>query len=129
MPGKCSFDYSVARLVPRVEREEFINVGVIVSCPSQKFLRVKYDLNEARINAFAPNIDTPQIHEYLKAIEKICAGGKDAGQIGILPARQRFYWLTATRSTIIQCSPVHSGLCEEPQIALEHLFKIMVQIT
>ena len=128
MIDKCPFDYAVVRLVPRVEREEFINVGVIVSCPAHRFLQVKYELNENRTAAFAPRLDTDQVYEYLKAIEKMCAGGTGAGTIGTLPARQRFYWLTATRSTIIQCSPVHSGLCDEPMTALENLFKLSVPI-
>ena len=127
MPEKCSFDYAVLRLVPRVEREEFMNIGVIVSCPAQKFLKAKFELDEKRLAVFAPGLEITQIHEHLKAIEKICRGGNQAGPIGALPARSRFYWLTATRSTIIQPSPIHSGLCEEPEIALERLFITMVQ--
>ncbi|MEP6924164.1 MAG: DUF3037 domain-containing protein [Pyrinomonadaceae bacterium] len=127
MPEKCLFDYAVVRLVPRVEREEFINVGVIVSCTARQFLKARLTVDQKRLTAFAPDVEIVQVYEHLKAIEKICEGGKQSGAIGELPARARFYWLTAPRSTIIQTSPVHSGLCDEPETALEKLFKTMIQ--
>lgn len=127
MSEKCLFDYAVVRLVPRVEREEFINVGVLLSCPAQAFLQVRFEINPKRLAALAPTLEISQIREHLEAIEKICEGGSSAGPIGELPSRSRFYWLTAPRSTIIQMSPIHTGLCAEPDRAIDRLFKAMVQ--
>ena len=117
----CTYDYAVIRFVPRVEREEFINVGVILSCPAQKFLESRIELDSKRLMAFAPAIELETIRRYLDTIPKICAGDKEAGAIGQLPQRARFYWLTAQRSTIIQCSPVHTGFCRDAGEILEHL--------
>jgi Protein of unknown function (DUF3037). len=122
----CTFDYAVFRLVPRVEREEFFNVGVILSCPEHKFLESKIHLDEGKLKCFAPDFDPETVRSYLEIIPKICAGDKDAGSIGRLTQRERFYWLTAPRSTIIQPSPVHTGLCRDPREMLEHLFEKMV---
>lgn len=124
---KKLFDYAVVRLVPRVEREEFINVGVIVSCAAREFLKAKIALDENRVRAFAPWAEIEQARKHLAAFEKICAGGDSAGPIGALPARARFHWLTAARSTIIQTSPVHTGLCGDPETALKRLFQTMVE--
>lgn len=123
----CTFDYAVIRLVPRVEREEFFNVGVIVSCPLQKFLDVRIGLSEEKLKAFAPELEAQTVRQYLEIIPKICAGDADAGLIGRLPPRERFYWLTAQRSTIIQSSPVHTGFCANAGKILEHLFDRMVR--
>jgi hypothetical protein len=117
----CLFDYAVIRVVPRVEREEFINAGVILSCPSQKFLEARIELNVERLKAFAPEIDAKQIQTYLETIPRICAGDASAGKISSLTERERFYWLTAQRSTVVQCSPVHTGFCGEPAEMLERL--------
>ncbi len=127
MLENCLFDYAVIRVVPRVEREEFINVGVILSCPSRKFLEAQIELDAQRLKAFAPTLEPETLRNYLDAIPKICAGGKEAGEIGRLPQRARFYWLTAQRSTIIQCSPVHTGFCADARETLEHLFDKMVR--
>ena len=127
MLERCLFDYAVIRVVPRVEREEFVNVGVILSCPAQKFLETRIELDAQRLKAFAPIIELNEIENYLNAIPKICAGDEAAGAIGRLPQRARFYWLTAQRSTIIQCSPVHTGFCTEPNSMLEHLIDKMVR--
>lgn len=124
----CTFDYAVIRLVPRVEREEFFNVGVILSCPKQKFLASRIELNEAKLRAFAPELEAETIRRYLEIIPKICAGDKSAGVIGRLTPRERFYWLTAARSTIIQTSPVHTGFCKDDAgEMLERLFEKMVR--
>lgn len=122
-----TFDYAVIRVVPRVEREEFINVGVILSCPGRKFLEARVEFDANRLKAFAPALEAEAIRHYLDAIPKICAGDEEAGEIGCLPQRARFYWLTAQRSTIIQCSPVHTGFCNDAEETLERLFDRMVR--
>jgi hypothetical protein len=127
MRKACLFDYAVIRVVPRVEREEFINVGVILSCPAQKFLEARIELDADKLKAFAPNIDANEIRAYLDTIPRICAGDKSAGLIGRMPQRARFYWLTAQRSTIIQCSPVHTGLSDDAEKMLERLMDKMVR--
>jgi hypothetical protein len=127
MHGKlCTFDYSVIRLVPRVEREEFFNVGVILSCPEHKFLEAKIFLDEDKLKCFAPEEKAETVREYLDIIPKICAGEKETGIIGELTQRERFYFLTAQRSTIIQTSPVHTGFTDDPSKELEHLFETIV---
>ena len=123
----CTFDYATIRLVPRVEREEFFNVGVILSCPEQKFLEARIFLNEEKLKAFAPALEAETIRHYLDIIPKICAGDAAAGTIGKLTQRERFYWLTAQRSTIIQTSPVHTGFCRDAGEMLEHLTETMVR--
>jgi hypothetical protein len=123
----CTFDYATIRLVPRVEREEFFNVGVILSCPAHKFLEARIYLDEAKLECFAPGTDAVAIRHYLDIIPKICAGASEAGVIGRLTERERFYWLTAQRSTIIQSSPVHTGLTADAARMLEHLFEKMVR--
>ena len=129
MPDKFRYDYAVVRVVPKVDREEFINAGVIVSCPELSFLEARIKLNEARLLALDPNIEVELVRKHLASIPKICLGGDDAGSIGQLPQRQRFHWLVAPRSTIIQTSPVHVGRCGDPAAALEHLVATMVDAT
>ncbi len=126
MHENCTFDYAVIRLVPRVEREEFFNVGVILSCPAQKFLAAQIYLDEQKLKAFAPKADVEKVKNYLEIIPKICNGAKEAGVIGKLTPRERFYWLTAVRSTIIQTSPIHTGICCNAKEMLEHLFETIV---
>jgi hypothetical protein len=123
----CTFDYATIRFVPRVEREEFFNVGVILSCPGQKFLEAKIFLNEEKLRVFAPDSEAETIRKYLTIIPKICAGDADAGVIGKMTQRERFYWLTAQRSTIIQTSSVHTGICDDAGKLIEHLFEKMVR--
>lgn len=127
MQENCTFDYAVIRIVPRVEREEFINVGVILSCPAKKFLEARIELNEERLKAFAPKINIEEIRSYLDIIPKICEGSNEAGIIGKLTQRERFYWLTATRSTIIQTSPIHTGFAVNAEEMLENLLNKMVR--
>lgn len=123
-----TYDYAVIRVVPRVEREEFVNVGVILSCPTRKFLQARIELDEARLQALDPRIDLDTVRRHLTAIETICAGGPDSGPIGQLPQRARFHWLTAKRSSIIQTSPVHLGRCTDAGHMIEHLMTRMVRV-
>ncbi|MBV9958332.1 MAG: DUF3037 domain-containing protein [Acidobacteria bacterium] len=127
MPELSSFDYAVIRVVPRVEREEFINAGVIVSCPSKKFLRALIELNPQRLAALDATLSPDIIKSYLDTIPAICAGDEEAGLIARLPQRARFHWLVAPRSTIIQTSPAHTGLCADPEEELHKLLEKMVR--
>ena len=127
MPAPSSYDYAVIRVVPRVEREEFMNVGVIVSCPAQDFLDCRIELDEARLRALDPNVDLALVRKHLAVIPGICRGGAEAGPIGKLTARERFRWLIAARSTIIQASPAHTGRCTDPPALMEHLLDTMVR--
>jgi hypothetical protein len=121
------FEYAVLRVVPRVEREEFLNVGVILFCPAQGFLQVKSDLNEARLLAFASaQLDLADLRARLHSFERICRGRAEGGPIGQLTVASRFRWLTAQRSTVVQTSPVHPGLCENAAATLERLFSELV---
>ena len=122
MSDRCTFDYAVLRLVPRVELEEFFNVGVILSCPAFKFLETRISVNESLLRCFDPELQLATVNQYLDVIPKICAGDEQAGPIARLTQRERFYWLTAQRSTIIQSSPVHTGLTDDAGATLEHLF-------
>lgn len=121
-----AFDYAVVRVVPRVERGEFVNAGVIVFSRTGRFLDARITLDRDRLCALAPDIDCDVVQSYLDAIPKICAGGPDAGPIGALTQSERFHWLVAPRSTIIQTSPVHSGVHADPAVALEQLFRKLV---
>jgi hypothetical protein len=120
------FEYAVIRLVPRVEREEFLNVGVILYCSAQGFLRTRWHLPEARLAAFTASPDPADVCARLLAFEQICAGRQMGGPIGQFPAAARFRWLTATRSTIIQTSPVHPGLCTDAGATLDRLFRELI---
>lgn len=122
-----TYDYAVVRVVPRVERHEFVNAGVIVSCPAAKLLSCGFDLDEARLKALDPNADIEAVRDHLAAFERICIGGPDAGPIGQLPARQRFHWLIAPRSSIIQTSPAHTGRAAKAENVVEHLLDRMVR--
>ncbi|WP_207495211.1 DUF3037 domain-containing protein [Aridibaculum aurantiacum] len=126
MPAKHLFEYAVIRVVPRVEREEFMNVGVIVYCRDLKFLQIKYELKAERLRAFSAGIDLEELEHRLQAFFKICCGKPDGGPIGELPLASRFRWLAAARSTIVQVSPTHPGLTHDPQQALEKLYHQMV---
>jgi hypothetical protein len=124
MQEKHLFEYAVIRVVPCVEREEFMNVGVIVYCPAQRFLQIRYALDEKRLLAFSAKVNLCDLHLRLRAFEMICRGDAGALTIGRLPIASRFRWLTAARSTVVQISPVHPGLCAD---ALETLEKMFVQ--
>ncbi|MEO8806899.1 MAG: DUF3037 domain-containing protein [Burkholderiaceae bacterium] len=113
MPAACTYDYAVVRVVPRVERGEFVNAGVIVSCAARDFLQAHIELDEARLLALDPNVDLPGIRSALAALPLVCAGGEAAGALGRLSTRERFHWLVAPRSTSIQTSAVHTGRCAD----------------
>ena len=121
------YDYAVIRIVPKVDREEFINTGIILSCEEKEFLDARIEINEKRLKALAPDFDLETVKTHLNAIYAICRGGKESGTIGKLSQRQRFHWLTSPKSTIIQTSPVHSGYCKNPEKALNHLFEKVVK--
>lgn len=123
---RSSYDYAVIRIVPRVEREEFLNVGVILFCRTRRFLDMTTALDPERLAAFAPSIDVAEVNDHLRAFEAICHGARTGGPIAALPPAERFHWLTAPRSTVIQTSPVHSGLSDDPRRALDHLFGVLV---
>lgn len=127
MSAPASFDYAIVRVVPRVEREEFVNAGVILFCLERDYLAAKVELDRARLRALAPDVDLTLVQEHLAAVPRVAAGGEGSGPIGKLSARERFHWLVAPRSTIIQVSPVHSGLCEDPERALDRLVERMVR--
>jgi hypothetical protein len=114
--------------VPRVEREEFLNVGVVLFCRDQKFLKARFEIDEKRLIAFSPNLNMLQVKEYLTAFEQICQGSEQAGPIASLSMAERFRWLTAPRSTILQTSRAHSGLCADAEEKLNTLFQRLVVI-
>ncbi len=118
-----AYDYAVIRVVPRVDREEFLNVGVVLSCPDHRFLEALISVDRARLGAFAPALDLDIVCRHLASFEAVCRGGDEAGPIGALPPRQRFHWLTAPRSTVIQTSPAHTGVCDDPAQTLERLVR------
>ncbi|SHN08560.1 DUF3037 domain-containing protein [Mucilaginibacter sp. OK098] len=126
MQPKYLFEYAVIRVVPRVEREEFLNIGVILYCAKQKFLQTIYQLDEARLRALYPGLDIDELMEHLCSFERICRGDKAAGPIGKLDVASRFRWLTATRSTVLQTSKVHPGMSEDALITLNRLFDQLV---
>ena len=126
MPGKHLYEYAVIRVLPLVEREEFLNVGVVLYCAGQKFLQAKFELDKPRLTAFSDKLDIAEVEDYLNAFERICNGDKDSGTIGKLPTAERFRWLTATRSTVVQTSKVHPGLCDDAAEMLERLYTQMV---
>jgi porphobilinogen deaminase len=126
MPEQHLFEYAVIRVVPRVEREEFLNVGVILYCAGQGFLQIRYHLNEERLQAFYSELDIPELQDRLRAFERISAGRQEGGTIGQLPIASRFRWLTATRSTVVQISPVHPGLCADAGEMLVRLYTQLV---
>ncbi|GHD74749.1 hypothetical protein GCM10007164_25800 [Luteimonas padinae] len=128
MRAHDSYDYAVIRVVPRVERGEFMNVGVIVSCEKTGYLKAAVELDEARLRALDPRVDLATLRRHLQAMQRICAGGPDAGPIGLLPQRARFHWLTARRSAIIQTSTVHMGRCGDMDAIVEHLMERMVRV-
>jgi len=126
MQEKHLFEYAVIRVMPRVEREEFLNVGIVLYCARQKFLRSIFSLDINRINAFSPDLDVEEVKENLLAFERISAGAKGSGTIGQYDMASRFRWLTATRSTVVQCSKVHPGFCVNAEETLLKLHEQLV---
>ena len=127
MPGEHTYDYAIIRVVPRVERGELINVGVILSCPAVDFLEARIELDAARLRALDPALDVEATRANLEMIPRVCRGGPEAGELGALPQRSRFHWLVSPRSTIIQMSPVHTGRTDDPEKALQRLLDTMVR--
>ena len=121
------FEYAVIRVVPHVEREEFLNIGVILYCASEKFLKCITEVNQERISVLCDKIDFDELKKHIRSFERICVGGADAGPIGKLPMPERFRWLTAARSTIVQTSKVHPGLCTDAGEMLTRLYGQLVQ--
>lgn len=128
MPAHTSFDYATIRVVPRVERGECINVGVVLFCRTRAFLGMRVGLDKKRLLAFAPDLDLHLIARYLDGMERICAGKAQAGPIARLSQAERFHWLVSPSSTILQPSPVHSGICNDPAQALDALLAELVSI-
>jgi len=126
MQEKHLFEYAVIRVMPRVEREEFLNVGIVLYCSRQKFLRSIFSLDIKRITAFSPDLDVEEVEENLLAFERISAGVKGSGAIGKYDMASRFRWLTATRSTVVQCSKVHPGFCVDAEETLLKLHEQLV---
>jgi hypothetical protein len=121
------YEYAVIRVVPKVEREEFMNVGVVLYCASKKFLEIRCELNAPRLTALSETMDLEEIQSYLSALCEVCVGGKKGGTIGSFPISSRFRWMTATRSSVIQTSKVHPGFCLDPAETLENLFQKLVK--
>ena len=126
MPEKHLFEYAVIRVVPRVEREEFLNVGVILYCRDLKFLECAYTINKEKLQAFCADFDCKEVEEHLQAFDLICMGDTKGGSIAKLDIASRFRWLTATRSTIVQSSKVHPGFCDDPKEELKKLHEQLV---
>lgn len=126
MQEKHLFEYAIIRIVPRVEREEFVNAGVILFCPSRKFLKAKFELLPERVRSLYNDVDLADIVERLDAFQLICAGDPLGGPISKLSIASRFRWLASPRSTIVQISPIHSGLCHDPDLALDRLIESSV---
>jgi len=126
MQDKVIFEYAIIRLVPKVEREEFFNIGVILFSKRKKYLDIKFHINPEKLKVMAPELALDSLNEYLNAWKIICDGKKSAGRIGELEMSDRFRWLAACRSTIIQSSKTHSGLCENPEKELEAIFQEQV---
>ena len=127
MPERETFQYAILRVVPRVERGETLNVGVVLFSRRHGFLAARTELDEPALAALAPDCDPSEVHPHLRTLERVAAGEEAGGPIASLPASERFHWLTAPASTIVQPSPVHTGLTSDPEAELEHLFSRLVR--
>lgn len=123
----AAYEYAIVRVVPDVARDEFLNVGVALFCEERQILVVRLELDEDRLRALAPALDLTVVRPHLDALPRIAKGGDGAGPIGQLPLRERWRWLVAPRSTMIQTSPPHGGVCDAPEAVLEHLLTRMVR--
>jgi hypothetical protein len=124
--GRLAFDYVIVQVVPRVDRDERLNVGAVVFSPAADWIGCRIALDEARLRAFAPDVDVAAVARQLDAIQAVCAGDLDAGPIARLTASERFHWLSAARSTVVQPSPGHAGVCDDPATALDQVFRAAV---
>lgn len=122
-----TYDYAIVRVVPRVDRGEFVNAGIIMSCDVQRILKARIELDENALLALDAGVDLEVVRDALATIPLICAGGASAGPLGNLSERERFHWLVSPKSTIVQTSPVHTGQCADPDAALEQLMRTMVR--
>ena len=127
MRDLSTYDYAIVRVVPRVERGEFVNAGIIISCDVERILRARIELDERVLLALDAGVDLELVRSTLATIPAICAGGTEAGAIGKLSARERFHWLVAPKSTIVQTSPVHTGQCGDLEAVLDHLMNTMIR--
>ena len=127
MQGMHLYEYAVLRVVPRVDREEFINIGIVLYCPGLRFLDVRYFLDPVRLEALFPGLDIPELDLYCRSFMSICIGNKKGGVLETMPASSRFRWLTAKRSTILQASSVHPGFCPDPSAELDRLTELLVK--
>lgn len=125
---RVSYDYALIRVVPRVERGECLNVGVLLSCEQPAVLWLRHWVDAERLRALDPDLDPAWVCTHLDAMARICAGASDAGPIAALPHRARFHWLTAPRSSLLQPSPVHSGFSRDLAATAEHLLECMVRV-
>jgi hypothetical protein len=128
MPAPTAFDYALVRVVPCVDRGELLNVGALLFARTRRYLGARIELDEARLRALWPAVDLDDVRAHLDVIPRVCRGGPEAGPIGELPLHERFHWLVAPRSTIIQTSAVHSGLCDDPARELARLVERMVRL-
>jgi hypothetical protein len=126
VPGEHTYDYAIIRVVPRVDRGEQMNVGIILSCVDSDFLDIRIALDETRLRALDLTADLESVQAGLTTLKAVCAGGPEGGPVGELPPRARFRWMVSPRSTVVQTSPVHTGRTDNPQAALQHLFETMV---
>lgn len=127
MPARSSFDYATIRVLPRIDRGEFLNAAVVLFCPARAFLGCVVGWDEERMRALARHADWPSIRRHVEAVRAVCAGETEAGPIARLSASERFHWVVAPRSTVVQPSPVHAGLCEDPAATLDGLYRSLIQ--
>lgn len=128
MPARSAFQYTILRVVPRIERGECMNVGVVLFCRQRQFLGTRIELDEARLGAFAPDLDPADVRPHLEAIAAVLTGEPEGGALARMPASERFGWVAAQSSTVIQPSEVHTGLTADPEATLEHLFSSLVRM-
>jgi hypothetical protein len=127
MPAPASFSYAVIRVVPRVDREEFINAGVVLHCPGRGYLGAQVALDAQRLHHLFPGVDLPAVQRHLALFAPLCAGDAAAGPLAKLSLSERFHWMVAPRSTIVQISPVHAGVTDDPAALLAHLVDVLVR--
>jgi hypothetical protein len=128
VPGREAFSYTILRVVPRIERGECMNVGVVLYCPQRRFLGAKIELDDRRLRSFAPDLDPATVRPHLDSIAAIIAGDPAAGRLAALTPSERFGWAAAPSSTVIQPSEVHTGLTDDAAATLEHLFSTLVPV-